>query len=143
MYLDHPYREPAEHREELPTPRRRRWGWPRRVRAATAAIAAAAALGACGSASTQTQTTATATTPAADTQPAEASNRIPQIVQRVQPSIVTIFAEQSAGPAVTSQGVGSGVIYRPDGIILTNHHVVADATRIEVALADGTRFRGA
>jgi S1-C subfamily serine protease len=61
-------------------------------------------------------------------------------VQKVQPSIVTVFAERSAGRVGTSQGVGSGVIYRPDGIILTNHHVVADATRVEVALADGNRI---
>jgi S1-C subfamily serine protease len=60
----------------------------------------------------------------------------------VQPSIVTVFAERHAGRAGSSQGVGSGVIYRSDGIILTNHHVVAEASRIEVALADGTRIPG-
>jgi S1-C subfamily serine protease len=70
------------------------------------------------------------------------SNRIPQIVQRAQPSIVTILTEQSAGGAGTGQGVGSGVIYRADGIILTNHHVVSGAARTEVALADGTRVPG-
>ncbi|HHT68563.1 MAG TPA: trypsin-like serine protease [Firmicutes bacterium] len=40
------------------------------------------------------------------------------------------------------RGVGSGVIYRDDGYILTNNHVVADAEDIIVELADGRRFRG-
>jgi serine protease DegQ len=144
MHVDRRYREPAEWRDSAPTPEghRRRRSWPRRARAATVAVAVAAVLGACGSGSTQTQTTTTAGSPPAAAQPPESSNRIPQIVQRVQPSIVTIFAEQSAGAAGTSQGVGSGVIYRSDGIILTNHHVVSDATRLEVALADGSRVPG-
>lgn len=38
------------------------------------------------------------------------------------------------------QGVGSGVIYRSDGYILTNHHVVADAEQILVRLPDGRSF---
>jgi serine protease DegQ len=121
---------------------RRRRSWPHRTRAAALAAAAAAVLGACSSGSQQTATTATSASPPAASQPADSSNRIPQIVQRVQPSIVTIFTEQSTGGAGAGQGVGSGVIYRADGIILTNHHVVADATRTEVALADGSRVPG-
>jgi serine protease DegQ len=77
-------------------------------------------------------TTATgATTPAAAQ--SDMSSGIPQIAKTVQPSIVTLFAER---------GVGSGVIYRSDGIILTNHHVVAGLRQIEVALADGSRIPG-
>ena len=34
-------------------------------------------------------------------------------------------------------GLGSGVIVSPDGYILTNHHVVAEADEIKVTLADG------
>ena len=37
-------------------------------------------------------------------------------------------------------GMGSGVIVRADGYILTNLHVVRDANRIEVQLGDGRRF---
>ncbi|HET6869993.1 MAG TPA: trypsin-like peptidase domain-containing protein [Solirubrobacteraceae bacterium] len=96
-------------------------------------------LSACGSASQQASTTTAAGSPPAATQPAQSPSRIPQLVQRVQPSIVTIFAEQSDGRNGTGQGVGSGVIYRSDGIILTNDHVVASANRIEVALSDGSR----
>lgn len=40
------------------------------------------------------------------------------------------------------RGIGSGVIYRADGYILTNHHVVAEAEDIVVELADGRRFPG-
>lgn len=38
------------------------------------------------------------------------------------------------------RGLGSGVIVSADGYILTNHHVVARATEIEVTLSDGRRF---
>ncbi len=38
-------------------------------------------------------------------------------------------------------GLGSGVIVSPEGYLLTNHHVVEDATEIEVQLADGRSTR--
>lgn len=113
-----------------------------RARAAVAAIAVALTLGACGSATKPPPPAASAASPPPATQSSDPSARIPQVVQKAQPSIVTVFAERNAGRVGTSQGVGSGVIYRADGIILTNHHVVADATRVEVALADGSRIAG-
>ena len=38
------------------------------------------------------------------------------------------------------QGSGSGVIIRPDGYIVTNNHVVQDATKIEVTLNSNQTF---
>jgi S1-C subfamily serine protease len=43
---------------------------------------------------------------------------------------------------LTPQGVGSGVIYRSDGVILTNDHVVHAHADVEIAFADGRRIRG-
>ncbi len=39
-------------------------------------------------------------------------------------------------------GLGSGVIIDPQGYILTNEHVVADAEKITVTLTDGREFTG-
>jgi serine protease Do len=36
--------------------------------------------------------------------------------------------------------LGSGVIVRPDGLIVTNNHVIADAQEIRVVLSDGREF---
>jgi len=38
------------------------------------------------------------------------------------------------------KGLGSGMIIDPEGHILTNHHVVGGATKIEVILSDGRKF---
>ena len=44
------------------------------------------------------------------------------------------------GPQVR-EGTGSGVIYRADGYIVTNHHVVDGAQAVSVTLDDNRRFR--
>jgi len=53
---------------------------------------------------------------------------------------------QSVGPAVvsvrTDQGLGSGVIYDPSGLILSNAHVVQGAQSITIGLVDGRHFAG-
>ncbi len=41
---------------------------------------------------------------------------------------------------VPSRGEGSGFIVKSDGIVLTNAHVVADATKVTVRLTDGREF---
>jgi serine protease Do len=41
-----------------------------------------------------------------------------------------------------TRGVGSGFIVNPKGYILTNHHVIEDASRITVGLQSGEKYRG-
>jgi serine protease DegQ len=40
-----------------------------------------------------------------------------------------------------SSSLGSGVLVSPEGIILTNHHVIHDADDIDVALSDGRKVK--
>ena len=48
---------------------------------------------------------------------------------------------QQQAPQQQQVGLGSGVIVSPEGYLLTNQHVVEDATEIEVQLADGRQTR--
>jgi S1-C subfamily serine protease len=59
-------------------------------------------------------------------------------VDKVGLAVVHIIVRQNSNKEVSgSGGSGSGFIFTPDGLILTNSHVVHHANRIEVTLADG------
>ena len=49
--------------------------------------------------------------------------------------------DEGDAPQEEVRGTGSGVIVSPDGYILTNNHVVEDATDIEVRLNDGRNLK--
>ncbi|MDB4881328.1 MAG: hypothetical protein JWL95_94 [Gemmatimonadetes bacterium] len=86
--------------------------------------------------------------------PASRRTAITEAVARVAPSVVTVQTEVvqrvAADPfesmfggrsgTETSAGLGTGFVIRPDGIIVTNAHVIAGATRISVMFRDGTTY---
>lgn len=74
-------------------------------------------------------TVATATTaPAAPATPTRQPGSLADAVARVKPSVVYIATENS---------IGSGVIYHPDGYLLTSNHVIDSDSQIAVTLGNG------
>ena len=96
--------------------------------------------------------TTTSITPAASTTTTLTSSVASQgsvvdIVKAVSPAVVTIVAEgatetdPTTGQTGTGTATGSGVIFDANGLILTNHHVVAgDPSKLTVNLKDGRSF---
>lgn len=70
---------------------------------------------------------------------------VSDIVEKCKDSVVEITTESvSSGNSIfgqyVSQGAGSGVIISEDGYIVTNNHVVNNATSLKVTTTDGTEF---
>ncbi|GMV09061.1 MAG: putative periplasmic serine endoprotease DegP-like protein [Gemmatimonadota bacterium] len=64
-----------------------------------------------------------------------------ETVERVPADVFEQFFGGRSGQQV-QPGLGSGFIIRPNGIIVTNAHVVSGANRISVMLRDGTTYAG-
>nr|WP_294507926.1 trypsin-like peptidase domain-containing protein [uncultured Rhodopila sp.] len=68
------------------------------------------------------------------------SAQVVHAFDRVGPAVVHVTAFTKDGRAA---GQGSGVIFTPDGYVLTNSHVVARAARLQASLTDGQTFDAA
>lgn len=82
----------------------------------------------------------------------EMENVLVDLAQHVKPAVVNISPATNPSPKQgdsprgdrppESSGSGSGVIIDKKGYILTNNHVVGDASEVEVRLSDKSRFTG-
>ena len=68
---------------------------------------------------------------------------IGEILDKVEPAVVSIstrgFGQDDFASLIPREGAGTGVILTPDGEVLTNAHVIADAAAVEVKLPTGDR----
>ena len=92
--------------------------------------------------------------------PASGPASFADVAERINAAVVNIDATSNPSPLVPqrflrrapedlpreydapTRGAGSGFIIDSEGFILTNHHVIDNAERITVTLADGRSFRG-
>jgi putative serine protease PepD len=72
---------------------------------------------------------------------------VSSILAKIEPSVVeittSIETSDGFGRGVEGTGAGTGVIVSSDGYIVTNAHVVADATSITVTLSNGKTYTAA
>ncbi len=70
------------------------------------------------------------------------SRAVVGVVEKVGATVVSIHVKKAipSSPHAAVEGAGSGVIITPDGFVLTNNHVVAEGTELEVSLTDGRNF---
>lgn len=73
---------------------------------------------------------------------------ITELAEQTKPSVVNLFPITTAGRLrdtsgdrmPNASGSGSGLIVDSDGHIVTNNHVIGDATEIEVRFSDKTKL---
>ena len=65
------------------------------------------------------------------------SNVVVSVAERLRPAVVNLRSGRGR-----HEGSGSGVLFTPDGFLLTNHHVVQGNDRVRVRLGDGQELAG-
>src|SRR5436190_12353027 len=69
--------------------------------------------------------------------------QVQSLYQRAAPAVVAIYAFRSGrGGTSVRESLGSGVIVRPEGLALTNYHVVRGARDLDVVLSDHSHYTG-
>ena len=63
-----------------------------------------------------------------------------ETVERVPADVFSMFFGTGATQQRVSPGIGSGFIIRDNGVVVTNAHVVENATNISVMMRDGTTY---
>ncbi|MDP9439044.1 MAG: S1C family serine protease, partial [Actinomycetota bacterium] len=111
----------------------------KKIGASAAAFLAVLLIGGCGSERGEAQTEEAPGEGVASAQGGETSGPAPadwpvdEIAAKVEPSVVQVnvraIQETPMGPQ-EGEGLGSGVIYREDGYIITNNHVVEGAEEV-------------
>src|SRR5438445_9739669 len=80
---------------------------------------------------------------------ARINDLLADLAARLQPGLVYVRVQRAAGakeepsreePSEPRRSTGSGFVIDPNGLIVTNAHVVESAGSIQVRLADGRRF---
>jgi S1-C subfamily serine protease len=69
------------------------------------------------------------------------SRAVVNVVDKVGPAVVSIgvkVPQRRTSPG--GEGAGSGVVFTPDGFVLTNNHVVEQAQEVQVSLSDGSKY---
>lgn len=115
-----------------PTGRAEGPGWARTA-AVAAAIAAVVSTGVAVPVTWALAGDGTTPAPAGATDPQQVPGTVADIASTVGPSVARV---STAGPQ--GSGSGSAVIYRSDGFLVTNAHVVAAGGEVTVTLPDGT-----
>lgn len=76
----------------------------------------------------------------------EEESAVVEVVEKASPAVVSIVARQVTfspftGPSNEDSGIGTGFIVEPNGLVLTNRHVVSSSNaRYRVVLKDGTDY---
>src|SRR6202171_5024959 len=65
------------------------------------------------------------------------SRAVSSVVDKVGPAVASVSVKSRS--RFRPEGGGSGVLFTPDGYLLTNAHVVRGAREVAVSLPDGTR----
>jgi S1-C subfamily serine protease len=63
------------------------------------------------------------------------SRAVIDVAERVGPAVVRLDVKADSGPA--RGGTGSGVVVAPDGLVLTNSHVVGGSSAVKVTTIEG------